>query len=180
VPAGNYDVASDDYSWDWGRLHLVQAHRFAGDQNKGAASGIPWLKQDLAANAGDGRPVIIFQHYGWDKFSLERWDPSAHTFTDVGSGLPHWWSDEDREALLQAIAGYNVIGIFHGHEHDTPMIYRVGDLDVFKPKASFMGGFALVRVTGTFMDVVLAEVLAPHGNVVFTNALSKPISIKPR
>ena len=81
---------------------------------------------------------------------------------------------------LQAIAGYNVIGIFHGHEHDTPMIYRVGDLDLFKPKASFMGGFALVRVTATFMDVVLAEARPPHGNVVFTNAFSKPISVKPR
>ena len=22
-------------------------------------------------------PVILFQHYGWDKFSLERWDPLA-------------------------------------------------------------------------------------------------------
>ena len=89
----------------------MQAKRFAGDRSKGAASGIPWLKQDLAANAADGRPVIIFQHYGWDKVSVERWDPSAHTFTDVGSGPPHWWSDDDRQVLLQAISGYNVIGI---------------------------------------------------------------------
>ena len=63
---------------------------------KGAVSGIPWLKQDLAAHAADGRPVILFQHYGWDKFSLERWDPLASTFDDAGSGPPHWWSDEDR------------------------------------------------------------------------------------
>ena len=28
------------------------------------------------------------------------------------------------------------------------------------------------------MDVVLAEVLPPHGNVVFTNAFSKPVSAK--
>ena len=80
--------------------------------------------------------------------------------------------------LLAAITGYNVIGIFHGHQHDTPMIYRVGDLDVFKPMASFMGGFALVRVTSTFMDVALAEARAPHGDVVFTDAFSKPVSAK--
>ena len=115
---------SDDYSWDWGGLHLVQSHRFAGDTDKGAVDGLPWLKQDLAAHAGDGRPVILFQHYGWDTFSIERWDPAASTFDDDGSGEPHWWSEEDRDALLAAIAGYNVIGIFHGHEHETPMIYR--------------------------------------------------------
>src|SRR5262245_19696991 len=31
VPADNYDVPSDCYSWNWGGLHLVQVHRFAGD-----------------------------------------------------------------------------------------------------------------------------------------------------
>ena len=59
------------------------------------------------------------------------------------------------------------------------MIYRAGDLDLFKPKASFMGGFAVVRVTATFMDVALAEAHPPHGDVVFTNAFSKPIAVKP-
>ncbi len=101
------------------------------------------------------------------------------TFDDAGSGPPHWWSDEDRQALLAAIAGYNVIGIFHGHEHETPMIYRVGDLDLFKPKASFMGGFARGARHATFMDVALAEAHPPHGDVVFTNAFSKAIAVKP-
>ena len=41
--------------------------------------------------------MILFQHYGWDKFSLERWDPSGSTYSDGGSGPPHWWSDEDRQ-----------------------------------------------------------------------------------
>jgi cytolysin (calcineurin-like family phosphatase) len=175
VPAADYDVQSDDYSWNWGGLHLVQLHRFGGDRNKGAADGLPWLKEDLAANAGDGRPVILFQHYGWDRFSIERWDPKAGTFTDEGSGAPHWWSEEERRALLAALSGYNLIGIFHGHEHDTPMIYRAGDIDLFKPIASFMGGFALVRVTETFMDVVLGKA-EPHGGVAFTNAFSKTIA----
>ncbi len=37
--------------------------------------------------------------------------------------------------------------IFHGHQHETAMIYRREGLDLFKPKAAYMGGFALVRVT---------------------------------
>ncbi|MDQ6433506.1 metallophosphoesterase [Mesorhizobium sp. LHD-90] len=175
VPAGNYDVHSDCYSWNWGRLHLVQAHRFAGDTNKGAVSALPWLKNDLATHAGDGRPVVIFQHYGWDPFSLERWDPDKTTFDDEGSGAPHWWSDADRRAMLGVLEGYNVAGIFHGHQHETPMIYRRDGLDLFKPKAAYMGGFALVRVTGAFMDVVLGEASGPQGQVIFTDAFSKTL-----
>ena len=180
VPASDYDMASDDYSWDWARLHLVQMHRFAGDRDKGATSGIPWLKQDLAANAADGRPVILFQHYGWDKFSLERWDPPATRSPTPAAARRTGGAMKTAKRCCRPSQATTSSAFSMAIEHDTPMIYRVGDLDVFKPKASFMGGFALVRVTATFMDVVLAEVLPPHGNVVFTNALSKPISVMPR
>ncbi|WP_144378266.1 metallophosphoesterase [Mesorhizobium amorphae] len=173
VPVADYDVASDCYSWDWGGLHLVQLHRFGGDTAFGAESSLPWLKRNLAANAADGRPVVLFQHYGWDSFSLERWDPQKSTFDDDGSGAPHWWNDEDREALLAAIKGYNVVAVFHGHQHETPMIYQRDGLDIVKPKASFMGGFALVRITNAGMDVALGEATDDIGNVMFTNTLAR-------
>jgi cytolysin (calcineurin-like family phosphatase) len=64
---------------------------------------------------------------------------------------------------LAAIAGYNVIGLFHGHQHETAMIYRGGGLDLFKPKAAFMGGFAVARVAAGFFDVVLAEAAGGKG-----------------
>ncbi|MEP9396882.1 metallophosphoesterase [Mesorhizobium sp. KR2-14] len=173
VPAINYDLHSDNYSWDWGGLHLVQTHRFAGDTAKGAVSSLPWLKEDLATFARDGRPVIIFQHYGWDPFSLERWNPAARHFDDEGAGAPHWWSDEERRALLSVLSGYDVVGVFHGHQHDTAMIYRRDGLDIFKPKAAFLGGFAVVHVTDDYMDVVMAEAVGSEGEVSFTNAFSK-------
>lgn len=175
VPANDYDVDSDCYSWDWGGLHLVQTHRFAGDIGHGAASGLPWLKHNLATFASDGRPVVLFQHYGWDAFSVERWDPAKSTFDDEGAGPPHWWSEADRQALLEALHGTNVVGIFHGHQHETPMIYRRAGLDIFKPKAAFMGGFALARITSSAMDVVLGEAVGEHGEVVFTNAFSRAL-----
>ena len=164
---------SDCYSWDWGGLHLVQTHRFAGDTNKGAVSGSAWLKSDLADNAGDGRPVVLFQHYGWDPFSIERWDPDRGTFDD---------ERQRRAALVERRGprrrccehrGYNVVGIFHGHQHETPMIYSRDGLDIFKPKAAYMGGFALVRVTDRFMDVVLGEAVDEDRRSAFTNAFSK-------
>jgi cytolysin (calcineurin-like family phosphatase) len=176
VPATEYDVDTDCYSWDWGGLHLVQTHRFAGDTGHGAVSSLPWLKQDLATYAADGRPVILFQHYGWDTFSVERWDPAKRTYDDDGSGAPHWWSEADRQALLAALKGYNVIAIFHGHQHEVPMIYNSDGLDLFKPKAAYMGGFALARVTGEAMDVVLGEATDDHGGVKFSNAFSKKLT----
>ena len=173
VPVTNYDLDSDNYSWDWGGLHLVQLQRFGGDGAKGAVSGLPWLRRDLAAYAADGRPVVLFQHYGWDPFSTEHWDPAASTFDPTGAGPAHWWSEEERAALLAALAGYNVVGIFHGHEHPTPMIYNRGGYDIFKPVAAFLGGLAVVRVTDRFMDVVLAKAGGSPGELAFTNAFSK-------
>jgi cytolysin (calcineurin-like family phosphatase) len=175
VPATNYDLDSDNYSWNWGGLHLIQTHRFAGDTAKGAVSSLPWLKNDLATYAGDGRPVIIFQHYGWDPFSIEKWDPATQHFDDEGPGQPHWWSEADRQALLAVLSGYNVVGVFHGHQHETAMIYHRDGLDIFKPKAAFMGGFGLVRVTDRYMDVVLGEAVGNEGEVTFTDAFSKPL-----
>jgi cytolysin (calcineurin-like family phosphatase) len=42
-------------------------------------------------------------------------------------------------------------------------------------RAACLGGFALVRVTERVMDVVLGEASGPHGQVVFTDAFSKPL-----
>ncbi|MBL8582395.1 MAG: metallophosphoesterase, partial [Rhizobiaceae bacterium] len=155
VPATNFDSLSDCYSWDWGAVHFVQLNRFGGDTRKGAADSLPWLVSDLAASAQGGRPVVLFQHYGWDPFSEERWDPSRTTFDDEGGGDPHWWSDAERRALVDAVSGYNVVALFHGHEHETPMIYRRDGLDVVKPKAAFRGGFALARIDANAFEVVL-------------------------
>ncbi|MGN6550487.1 MAG: metallophosphoesterase [Pararhizobium sp.] len=175
LPATDYDPYSDNYAWDWDNLHLVQAQRFAGDTRKGAVDSLPWLRQDLEAYAADGRPVILFQHYGWDAFSVGRWDPARHRFDPQGLGPSRWWTDGERAELLEAIADFNVIGIFHGHQHDRELIYRVGGLDVFSAKAAYLGGFAVVRVTADRMDVAFAEAGA-DGSVTFGKTFSKAIA----
>ena len=177
VPVDNYDEASDNYSWNWGGLHLIQAQRYGGDNSKGTASSLDWMKQDLKTYASDGRPVVIFQHYGWDHFSTERWDPAKSTFDDDGTGTPHWWDESERQDLLATLSGYNVIGIFHGHEHDTPMAYKVNGIDVFKAKAAFMGGFTLVRVSNGRMDVAIGEAADNKGGVRFDTAFSKALRL---
>lgn len=79
-----------------------------GDTTKGAISALPWLRRDLA-NASGGAPVVIFQHYGWDSFSVERWDAQNTTFDLAWPwGILDWWSEQDRQALIDTLAGYNV------------------------------------------------------------------------
>ncbi len=100
------------YSWDWDQVHCIALSKYAGlpeDETRGfkqkwnAPQGsMAFLVKDLKENVGDsGRPVIIFQHYGWDGFS-------------AGWG---WWGEKDRAAMYDAIKDYNIIGLIHGHTH---------------------------------------------------------------
>ena len=104
-----------NYSWDWDNVHFVHLNLYTGDKRdkQGKLDGnwndpsgsLSFLKEDLAENVGDsGRPVILFQHYGWDEgFS-------------VGWG---WWSDNERVAMDEAVKKYNIVGIFFGHTHSA-------------------------------------------------------------
>ena len=136
-------------------------------------------KRGQRHSLGGNRPIVLFQHYGWDAFSTENWDPSLGTFDDEGDGAPHWWTPDERAAFLAAIAGHNVVALFHGHQHETPMIYQAGGLDLFKPKAAYLGGFALARITDDFLDVALGEATmtndADPTAPTFTQSFSKPL-----
>ncbi len=151
VPVENFDSNSFNYSWNWGRLHLVQTHRFAGNTENGQVNSLGWLKEDLKKFASDGQPVIIFQHYGFDKFSLG------------------WWSNEEREALKNVLKGYNVIGIFVGHNHFAENLNWEGT-PVFQVNNAWKdedgnGSFAVCHITDKFMDVVTCRWKDGEGNV---------------
>lgn len=98
------------YSWNWDNLHMVALNKFSGsgpdparkfNQSWNDPTGsLGFLTQDLRRNAS-ARPVILFQHYGFDDFS-------------AGWG---WWSETDRKATWGAIRDFNVIAYLHGHTH---------------------------------------------------------------
>ncbi|HEY2512632.1 MAG TPA: hypothetical protein VGI39_17315 [Polyangiaceae bacterium] len=156
IPVTNYDSASHSYSWDWGGVHLVMLHRFAGDTEYGLPSALPFLKSDLAAHASDGRPVFLFHHYGMDAFGTNG----------------QWWSQTDRDAYRAELTGYHVSGDFTGHTHYA-MQYSWAGLRVFQAnnaKAEIdagnndgNGSFAIVRVTDTQLDVVTCRWTDDHG-----------------
>src|ERR1035441_8117970 len=76
----DFDSASHNYSWDWNGIHYVQLNKWAGDTEEGSdlsgditthPSGLNWLVSDLAERVGTShRPIVIFQHFGYDCFSL--------------------------------------------------------------------------------------------------------------
>ena len=163
----NKDIVSLAYSWDWGRLHIVNVGVFAGSSNFSAATtdnyaysqeAMDWLINDLQTYASDGRPVIICQHFGFDSLSY-----SSKWYLD-SAGI------QGAQNIWAAIAPYNVIGIFAGHQHDQafysfhPNDSYAGPVlapntaprlayDMFEIGAGFLQDFAAVRVTDNFIDV---------------------------
>ena len=93
----NFHAPSGNYSWNWGRLHLVQLNEWAGARDP---DGLTWLREDLR-RIGAEAPVLMFQHYGFDGFSRQ----------------PVWWNDDDRQMFLDVVCDYNVLGIVSGHTH---------------------------------------------------------------
>src|SRR5262249_31926764 len=126
APGVSYDDTSKNYSWDWGPVHLVQGNLWAGK-----IDDLDWLRNDLANNVGSsGRPVILFQHFGWDAFSKQRGcndaggkDCTSDADCDSGvSCVDEYWSADDRTAFKNLIGPYNVIGVFSGHRHAPGLI----------------------------------------------------------
>lgn len=113
------------YAWDWDDLHLV-ALQEGPDQE-----GLAWLTKDLATQAKDV-PLVLFFHLAL----LGPWSTG------------NWFDDAYKEAFARAIAGHNVVAIFHGHHHATDHYVWKG-YDVFKPGAVKHGAhtFAVVHVT---------------------------------
>jgi uncharacterized repeat protein (TIGR01451 family) len=165
-PVDRFYFDNDSYAYSWTsdgyEMYLLQMHRFAGDAEY-KPSGLPFLEDHLAA--GPNKLVLLFQHYGWDT---------------------GWFTDTDRNNLVSAIDGHNVIGIFHGHTHDyysdetdyvagtnvyataagAPVIHVPAMIDWEEetdPETEEvwtvnMGWFAVVRVTDTYMDIAWVQV----------------------
>jgi len=115
----------DIYAYEWGSYHFIVADLWMGyagwnDRHKTNWDKMRWLKNYLENAIGDsGKPVLLFQHYGWD--SLSKHDD--------------WWNDAERKDLTDLLCRkgtlypdatycnpYNVLGIFTGHRHQEKHI----------------------------------------------------------
>jgi cytolysin (calcineurin-like family phosphatase) len=157
VKVTRFDAASHNYSWDWDGVHLFQAHRFAGDDEFGLKNSISFLADDLADHASDGRPVFLFHHYGMDAFGTQ----------------DRWWTQGERDAYRNTLAGYRVPIIFVGHSHAAFQYDWEGHHVVHVNNAKAENGtgnndgngsFAIVRVTDGHVDVVTCRWLDDQGH----------------
>lgn len=173
VPVDDFDPESRSYSWGWGGVHLVQLHRFAGDTRHDQPSSLPWLRRNLERHAGDGRPVIFFQHYGFESGNSIGSNPRSRAK----------WTRYEMGRFAEAIRGYNVVGLFHGHDHWMQQPYTWRGYDVFSPGAAHFGQFAIVHIGSQTMDVVYAEVVNDQGRVrlleesAFSKRVQRPLLV---
>jgi cytolysin (calcineurin-like family phosphatase) len=140
--AYSYDASSKNYSWNWNNVHLIQLNTWAGDDRgaRTSGAGLSWLANDLAQVGS--RPVIIFQHYGFDGFSDE----------------DQWWTADERAAFYEVIASSNVIAFFVGHLHEAQEMFWNG-FKVYqgshggRTDESDAPGIFAVHLTDDYLDV---------------------------
>ena len=140
---GNHDLNSEspikerakarhggtDYAWNWDDLRFLCLDMYPDTKTR------EWLTRELE-KLGKDQPMILFFHY-----SLEG------PYSD-------FWEQQDKEDFARAILGYNVVAIFHGHEHRVGhYIWR--DHPVFRPGAPRHSShsFLVVRVGASEMAV---------------------------
>jgi len=115
------------YSWDWDGVHFASLDLYP------TTSTSTWLANDLASITPQ-TPVVLFSHYGYregmDRIGWADWDTESTTF-------------------LNAIEGYNVIALIHGHDHNTDQ-YTWEGYDVYtpgSPKNIEVNSFGVMNIT---------------------------------
>jgi cytolysin (calcineurin-like family phosphatase) len=96
-------------------VHCVQLNISAGGEwhPYNPHHSLEFLTNDLALSVGDsGRPVLLFQH-----ISIK-----LHGAIDI--------TGEAKTNFFNAIQPYNIVGLFHGHVHDSGY-YTWRGIDVF-------------------------------------------------
>lgn len=117
------------YAWDWGDLRMICLDMYPDDVTR------EWLEDELE-RVGPHRPLIVYFHY-----SMEG------PYSDM-------WTQDEKRAFAAALAGHNVLAIFHGHWHRYGH-YVWNGMPVFRPGSPKHSShqFLVVRVRAREMDV---------------------------
>jgi hypothetical protein len=150
------------YSWDWHDVHMVQLNLMPANEKAPDTSevnneyndpmaALAFLIFDLALHVGNsGRPVILMHHYGFESFSANG-----------------WWTAAQRLAYWNAIANYNVVGIFTGHLHPGPQAVDSSQRFVTwnRPNGTMAGPASIPTfVSGTAREGAYLEVTYNNAN----------------
>jgi 3',5'-cyclic AMP phosphodiesterase CpdA len=113
------------YAFNLGGIHVVSVGLYPADspdaqmpfkfggggvgQGNDPQGALTFLTNYLHTVVGrSGKPVIIMHHFGFDPFSTNDWN---------------WWTPALRRAYYDAIRNFNILAIFHGHDHAARHYY---------------------------------------------------------
>ncbi|CAN5253668.1 metallophosphoesterase [soil metagenome] len=106
------------YSWDWGRIHVVNLGIVVGQmatpnrkRRYAPLDSLDFLMSDLKENVGtSGRPVIITHHVDMIPYAqpLPVEDAKAEKME---------WDPADVKGFFDAVKAYNIAAILYGHTH---------------------------------------------------------------
>jgi cytolysin (calcineurin-like family phosphatase) len=163
------------YSWDWEGVHFIALGIVVGHNDRNLPIGryrahdsLQFLRKDLKEKVGSsGRPVILMHH-----IDLLRYSTPASDASERGGE----WSACDVAAFHEAIQGYQIAAIFHGHLHalrtdrwdGTHISAGEGGIPVFGTRASGAQGanrglFYCAVEGGELIIRELASLAAPDG-----------------
>jgi hypothetical protein len=189
------------YSWDWGPLHFIALGIVVGPNavdrqvsRYEAFESLSFLQHDLATHVGrSGRPVVLLHHVDLQRYSVPCGDEGiggSRAMCCEGMRLVAWhsrdcpenspgislreWSACDVRAYHDALRGYNVAAIFHGHLHarridtwDGQVVNAPQGIPVFGAKNAGAGGanraFFYCRVEDGDLVVRECQSLGEHG-----------------
>jgi len=117
------------YAWEWEGVRFICLGLYPGEEELG------FLRKELKA-AGKQQPLVLLFHYAIE-------GPYS---TD--------WTEREKDAFGETIAGYNVIAIFHGHYHLAGNYVWRG-FNVFRPGSPRHAShtFLAVRLTADRLTV---------------------------
>ncbi len=115
---GNVSKNGVHYSWDWGGIHFINLGIVVGQvasvrrkRRYAPLDSLDFLVSDLKEKVGTtGRPVLITHHV-----DVLRYAQPLPVEDSKARGLE--WDPADVNGFHQALAGYNVAAILHGHTH---------------------------------------------------------------
>lgn len=108
-----------------------------------AQYSLSFLKECLSEQVKSKKiPVIIAFHIGYDDFGLK------------------WWTDTDRDKFHETIKDYNVVAIFHGHNHQIIQTNNNGiaTIGVGAPQTNIhTGNYIVVRKNSKTKQLEIIE-----------------------
>lgn len=128
------------FSFDRAGLHFVALDTVDLTTGNGSvpAEEAEWLRTDLLAH--DGTPTFVFGHHPISE------EGRATTIGGPGFSL----SQQDAQAVEEAIAGTSVVGVYSGHTHRNKRTHSALNPSVpfieLGAVKEYPGGFGLVRV----------------------------------